>query len=223
MEKRRRAEVKRSDAPPAGVLLMLGIIFFSIVIALVVTGCKGFFIGPTLTSVSVGPSSPSVTIGKTQQMSATATYDNGSTDTVTTSASWSTSDATIATVSSTGLVTGVASGSATISATVDGVSGSTTVTVTVADLKSISVTPTSYTISSGQTEQYDAIGLLADGTTTDLTSSVTWTSSNTAAATIDSSGLATALTVSSNTSTNITAKSGSITSNTAVLTVDTTQ
>jgi trimeric autotransporter adhesin len=186
---------------------------------LAITGCKGFFIGPTLTTVTIAPSTPSVAIGKTQQMTATGTYDNSSTETITDSASWASSDVTIATVGSTGLVTGIASGSATISATLAGVSGSTTVNVTVANLASISITPASQSISSGATQQYTAIGTLQNGTTTDLTDSVTWTSSNTAAATIDSSGLATAQSATSTETTNITAQSGSMTSNTAVLTV----
>jgi hypothetical protein len=197
------------------------IIFWVLIGSVTVTipGCKNFFVGPTLTTVNIGPSTPSIAVGKTQPMSATGTYDNGTTETITDTASWSTSDVAIATVSAAGLVTGVASGSATISATLDGVSGSTTVNVVTAGLKSISITPTSPSISSGLTEQFTAIGTLEDGTTVDLTSSVTWTSSNTAVATIDSSGLATALTVSSSETTNITAQSGSITSNTAVLKV----
>jgi hypothetical protein len=185
----------------------------------VIVGCKGFFIGPTLTTVTLAPSTPSVAVGKTQQMTATGTYDNSSTETITDTAGWASSDVTIATVSSTGLVTGVASGSVTISATSGGVSGSTTVNVTVANLASISITPASQSISSGATQQYTAIGILQNGTTVDLTSSVTWSSSNTAVATIDSAGLATAQSVSSTGTTDITAKSGSITSNTAVLTV----
>jgi uncharacterized protein YjdB len=193
--------------------------FIATVFVVTMTGCKGFFIGPTLSTITIAPSTPSVAVGKTQQMMATGTYDNGSTDNVTDSASWASSDVSIATISSTGLVAGVASGTATISATLDGVSGSTTVTVTVANLSSISITPSSQSISSGAMQQYTAIGILQNGNTTDLTNSVTWTSSNTAAATIDSSGLATAQTVSSTETTNITAKSGNITSDTAVLTV----
>lgn len=187
--------------------------------ALMTAGCKNFFIGPTLTTVTVTPSTPSVAVGKTQQMVATGTYDNGTTDTVTDSASWSTSDNTIAMVSSTGLMTGVASGTATISATLNAVSGSTTVTVTVANLSSISITSTSQSLSSGQTAQFTATGILQNGNSVDLTDSVTWTSSNTAAATIDSSGLATAQTVTSTQTTNVTAQSGSITSNAITLTV----
>jgi uncharacterized protein YjdB len=198
-----------------GIKLLIG---FCVVIG--VSSCNGFFIGPTLSTVTVTPSTPSIAIGKTQQMIATGTYDNSSTDNITDSASWASSDTSIATVSSTGLVTGVAQGSATISATLDGISGSTTVTVTVANLSSISITPSSKSISSGQTQQYTAIGILQNGNTVDLTNSVTWSSSNTTAATIDDSGLVTAKTVSSSATTNITAKSGSTTSNTAVLTVE---
>ena len=186
---------------------------------LLIAGCKNFFIPPALTTVTVSPSTPSVAVGKTQQMIATGTYDNGVTDTVTDSASWSTSDNTIATVSSTGLVTGVATGTATISATLDGISGSTTVTVTLANLSSISITTTSQSLSSGQTAQFTATGILQNGDTVNLTNSVTWASSNTTAATIDSSGLATAQTVTSNQTTSITAVSGSVTSNAITLTV----
>ncbi|HET6215735.1 MAG TPA: Ig-like domain-containing protein [Acidobacteriaceae bacterium] len=187
---------------------------------LVIAGCKGFFIGPALTTVTLAPSTPSIAIGKTQQMTATGTYDNSSTETITDSASWASSDVATATVSSTGLVTGIASGSATISATLVGVSGSTTVNVTVASLASISITQASQSISSGATQQYTAVGILQNGTTVDLTSSVTWSSSNTTVATIDSAGLATAQSLSSTGTTNITANSGSVTSNTAVLTVN---
>ncbi|HEY4047436.1 MAG TPA: Ig-like domain-containing protein [Acidobacteriaceae bacterium] len=187
--------------------------------ASIIIGCKGFFIGPKLTTVTLAPSTPSVGVGKTQQMTATGTYDDSSTATITDSASWSSSDVATATVGSTGLVTGVASGSATISATFAAISGSTTVNVTVANLASISITPATQSIASGATQQYTAIGVLQNGNTVDLTSSVTWKSSNTAVATIVSSGLATAKTVTSTQTTNITAQSGSITGNTAVLTV----
>ena len=209
--KREDTQAKRSII----IFSLVGLVFY----AFLATGCKDFFIGPALTTVTVAPSTPSVAIGKTQQMTATGTYDNGVTDTVTDSASWSTSDNTIATVSSTGLVTGVAAGSATISATLDGLSGSTTVTVTEANLTSISITTSSQSISSGQTAQFTATGFLQNGNTVDLTDSVTWTSSNTAAATIDNSGLATAQSISSSETTTITAKSGNTTSNAITLTV----
>jgi uncharacterized protein YjdB len=200
-------------------LTLAAILLGLLVILLPLVGCNGFFVDPALTAVTVTPSSPSVAVGETQQMTATGTYDDGSKQSITDGVSWTTSDASVATVSATGLVKGVATGSVTISATASALSGSTTVTVTASTLTSISITPTSVSLSSGQSQQFTAIGLLQNGNTLNMTTSVTWTSSNTAAATIDSSGLAVAKTVTTSTTTNITAQSGSVTSNTAVITV----
>ncbi len=179
--------------------------------------CNGFFVDPTLTSISVTPTTPSVAVGSTKQMTATGTYDDGKTKNITGSVSWSSDDDSEATVSDGGLVTGVAAGTVSVTATSGTISGSTSVTVTLANLRSIAVTPTSASITSDQTQQFTAIGTLDDGTTVDITDAVTWKSSNKSVATIDSSGLATAQGTGT---TNITAVSGSITSNTAVLTVN---
>jgi uncharacterized protein YjdB len=171
----------------------------------------------TLSSIAVTPETPYVQAGGTKQMTATGTYSDGSTKTITSTVDWSSSDTSEATVSGTGLVTGVAPGTVTLTAALDSLSGTTSVTVTIANLASIAVTPNNASILSDGTEQFKAIGTLTDGTTTDITGEVTWNSSNTSVATINSSGLATAQATGT---TNITANSGSITSNTAVLNVD---
>ena len=205
---------KRRRSKPIGARLAA-----SMAISLCFSGCAKFFPDPKLTNVAVLPTSPTIAVGKTQQMEAVGTYDDGHKESITDGVSWTTSSDQIASLSSTGLVTGVSVGSATISATASFQSGSTSVSVTVADLKAISINPSNSSVSSGKSQQFAAIGTLQNGNTVDVTTSVTWTSSNTAAATINSSGLASAQTVSSSATTNITAKSGSITSNTAVLTV----
>lgn len=82
----------------------------------------------TVTSVTVAPSSVSLISGATQQLSATANLSNNTTQIVTSSATWKSSDTTVATVSA-GLVTAVSSGTATITATYGGQTGSSTVTV----------------------------------------------------------------------------------------------
>jgi len=183
-------------------------------------GCRGFFVNPTLTTITVGPATPSVQQGSTLQMTATGTFDDGSKKTLTANVTWSTSDVATATVSSSGVVTGVAPGTATITATSGTVSGSTTVTITVANLVSIAVTPTNPSIKQGATQQFTAIGTIQGGGTVDLTTSATWNSSNPTAATIDANGLATAQSVTVTQTTNITATSGSIVSTAAVLTVN---
>jgi trimeric autotransporter adhesin len=79
-------------------------------------------------SVSIAPLTPTVPVNSTVQLSATVRDARGEvlTDRPVT---WSASDATVAFVSSTGLVLGLRAGTTTITATVDGVRGSTTVTV----------------------------------------------------------------------------------------------
>jgi 6-phosphogluconolactonase (cycloisomerase 2 family) len=59
-----------------------------------------------------------------------------------------------------------------------------------ATLKSIAVTPTGTTIAAGATQQFAAAGAFSDGSMADITSTVTWTSSDTTSASISSSGLA---------------------------------
>ncbi len=51
-------------------------------------GCTGFFVNPTLTGVTVGPTA-TIQQGKTVQMTATGTYNDGSTKTITSGVFWS--------------------------------------------------------------------------------------------------------------------------------------
>jgi hypothetical protein len=118
--------------------------------------------------------------------------DNSAQD-VTSQVTWSSSQPTIATVSnaagSAGLVVGAALGSSIISATsASGIAATAPVTVTAATLASIQVTPNNATVANGLTEQFAAIGTYTDGSTQDLTSQVTWASSNTGAATVSNAG-----------------------------------
>lgn len=54
-------------------------------------GCTGFFVNPTLTGVSVGPSGLTLNVNQTWQMTATGTYDDGSQKTLTSGVVWSSS------------------------------------------------------------------------------------------------------------------------------------
>lgn len=69
----------------------------------------------------------------------------------------------------------------------NGISGSTTLTVTPSVLVSIAVTPANPTLSAGFTQQFTATGTFSDGTTENLTSQVTWISSSGAVAAISNS------------------------------------
>lgn len=84
---------------------------------------------PAAASVSVSPSPVSLTVGATEGLQATVRDGSGTVAGGT--VAWTTSNAAVATVSSTGLVTAVGAGSATITATAGSVSGTAAVTVRV--------------------------------------------------------------------------------------------
>jgi hypothetical protein len=87
------------------------------------------FNSATLSSVAVTPTNPTIPTGSTLQFTAIATYSDGSTQDVTGTATWASSNTTVATISSGGLATGSRSGTTTISATQGGIAGSTPLTV----------------------------------------------------------------------------------------------
>ncbi|MBJ6725984.1 N,N-dimethylformamidase beta subunit family domain-containing protein [Geomesophilobacter sediminis] len=83
----------------------------------------------------------------------------------------------------------------------------TPASTTAPTLVSLSVTPAAPTLLVGTTQQFTATGTYTDGSTQDLTSQVTWSTSNAAVATVAASGLATAVASGSST---ITATSGTL-------------
>src|SRR5882672_1160484 len=103
--------------------------FPAILLLVVLSGCDGFFVDPTLTDIAVAPPTPSLLQNSTLQMTAAGTYDDGNTKTITGTALWSTSDATVAAISKGGTLTGVGPGTASITASSGSVSGSTTVVI----------------------------------------------------------------------------------------------
>jgi len=148
-----------------------------------------------LTQLTVSPATATVAEQTGTQFDAVGTFADGSTQNLTSSVTWSSAPPSVATVSVTaptkGFATGLASGSATITALFAGESGSAALTVTNATLKSIAIAPTNPDIAAGSSEQFTATGTFSDGTTENLTSQVTWTSSNVSVATVSPSGLAT--------------------------------
>src|SRR5205823_8017698 len=83
-----------------------------------------------IASISVSPSAPSVNIGATVQLSATA-RDAGGNVLTGRAFTWASGNNSIASVNSSGQVTGVAAGSTSITATNGAISGTANVTVTV--------------------------------------------------------------------------------------------
>jgi hypothetical protein len=138
-------------------------------------GCSGFFVDPTRTGITIGPTT-TIQTGSTVQMSAVGTYNDGTTKALTSSVNWSSGSTTIATVSKSGLVTGVSQGQATITGASGTQTGTATITVTIGGLTSIKVTTQDglTNIQFGSSEQFVATGT-ANGKQVDITDSVTWT------------------------------------------------
>jgi trimeric autotransporter adhesin len=151
-------------------------------------GCHGFFVNPTLTSIAVTPSSVSLIVNQTQQLTATGTFGDNSTKDLTGSADWTTSDATVATVSAGGRVTAASSitnppGTATITATSSGIIGTSTITVNTGVLTAIviSVSPNANP-AAGSGLTFTALGTFTGSSQQqNITSQVTWISDNTTA------------------------------------------
>lgn len=155
---------------------------------------------PKVTAISVASSSATITeIGGTYRINPTFTPSTSS-DTVT----YTSSNTTIATVDSNGVVTALKQGSATITIALKSNSSvKATVAITVSpSIDKITLSNTSYTF-----EAVNKTKLITASLSASLAKqSITWTSSNTAIATVDSNGLITSKGVGTCT---ITAKAGS--------------
>ncbi|MGY4014256.1 beta strand repeat-containing protein [Aeromonas molluscorum] len=156
----------------------------------------------TVTSATLNPNGLSITTppltlaaGLTAQLAANGSYDDGSNLDVTASVSWTSSAPAVATVSPSGLVTAVAPGSATITGSLNGETATLAVTVTNATLNTngLVITTPPLTLAAGLISQLAATGSYSDGSSQNVTASVNWSSSNTAAATVSPSGLVTAV------------------------------
>ena len=158
-----------------------------------VFGTSSVTVSTTLTSITLAPNPASVLVNSNLQFSATGHYSDGSSQDITNQVSWTSSDPTKATITpNAGLAVGKASGQTTITATQGSVSGTDTLTVK-ALLQSISVSPLCPGVQVTKTQQLTATGFFNDGTSQDLTSSATWSSSDNTKATVNSSGLASGL------------------------------
>lgn len=144
-----------------------------------------------LTAITVSPATPSLPVDTAQQFTATGSYSDGSSRDLTALVAWNSSSTTAATVDMNGLATGLAAGTTTISATLNGITGSTLLTVTAPSISYITVTPVGLTLGVGINQQFTATATYSDGSSQDLVSGVTWTSSSTSVATVDNTGLAT--------------------------------
>ena len=137
-------------------------------------------------SVTINGGDFSTTAGAVKQLAVTVLPAGATNKNVV----WSSSDESIAAVSSTGLVTAVSGGTAVITAKArddSGVSGSITANVSFVDIESIAIAGGNFSLIAGYTKQLTPNILPANASN----SSLTWSSSNTDVATVSQTGLVT--------------------------------
>jgi len=148
----------------------------------------------TLTSLNVTPTDLTtnpIPLGTVQQFTATGTFSDNSTQDITGTVAWSASPTSVASITTSGLATAKDIGTFTVTATSGAITGSVSAAVSAADLVSIAVLPANAIIAQNTTQQFSATGTFNDGSTHNLTTEVTWSSSDTTDAPIGSaSGLA---------------------------------
>jgi trimeric autotransporter adhesin len=161
--------------------------------------------GAVLTAIEIEPLDPAMPAGTTEPFTATGIYSDSSTQDITSSVDWSTSDADVAAVTASGVVTAGNTGTATITATdpATSVSGASIVTVTPAELTAIQILPSAPNVAKGTSLQFTAEGIYSDLSTRVLTDDVTWQSGSPTIASISngttSRGFAVALDIGSTT------------------------
>ncbi len=179
------------------------------------SGTGTLTVARTLMSLTVAPASASIAKGQQQQFTATAAYTDGFTQDATTSVNWASSNAAVAPISNRpatatrpgtqGLATGAQQGGPiTIQATLADAlghlkTGTAALTVTAAVPVSISIAPAPLALTrnagmgGGNTRQLTATETSSDGTKTDVSQTVTWSSDNPIVATVDANGFAAAV------------------------------
>lgn len=172
-----------------------------------------------LLSFAIMPPTATIAVGQIQQFMAIAAYNDEILEDNTEVAWWAAGEETVAHFAERGVATTLAPGDTTIYAGMGERFSATpaTLTVTPTTLITFTLAPKDPTRAVGESAQFRVTGTLTDGTTEDLTQTVTWTSSNSTVATITSpGGLAMALTPGTTT---ITAAYRGVPSTSATMTV----
>ncbi len=144
-------------------------------------------------ALEIAPLSPTRAVGQTVQFTAS---EGGGRTAFLGPSTWTSTTPTVATVSSTGLATALTRGTPVIRASAFSaavfatITGETTLTV-LPVLTALTIPPGTLSSPVGESFQLQALGTFTDASTRDLTSLVTWATSNAAVAAVAAGGLVT--------------------------------
>jgi hypothetical protein len=126
-------------------------------------------------AIQITPSSPNVSVPQSTQLRAIASYADGTTLDVTSTAAWASSVAAVAPSVSQGLLTCEAAGISQISASIGAMVAAASVTCSAPQVEDVRLETTPLVIRSNAPFQYHLLADYSNGTTTDVTASAAWT------------------------------------------------
>jgi trimeric autotransporter adhesin len=147
-----------------------------------------------LAQITIAPANKSIPTGSTLQLSATGVFSDGTQQDVTSSVTWEVTPSTVASIDAQGDLDGLGAGVAQVSATYQGIVGNTSTTIGLPALVQIALHSKLSSLPVGESESVTATGTFSDGSTQNLTDSVTWKSSPLTVASITAQGDLKALT-----------------------------
>ncbi len=145
-----------------------------------------------LLGIGLSPSNPIMVVNETIAFEAKAFYADYSNEVITNEVDWISSDERVATVDSGGTATALSEGTASIIASyTDGMSAKVELTVSGADVSSVSLSPSTVDVEVGDRVQLIANATFSDGSTGNIAASCDWTSVDAGVAQVDGAGLVT--------------------------------
>ncbi|MCR9910982.1 Ig-like domain-containing protein [Vibrio campbellii] len=143
-----------------------------------------------LEGIQILPADLTLPVGRTQQYTAMGLYSDGTTKDLTNVVAWQSGSSEHVDMSSEGIASANNStSSVTIDACFNGTIGSASLKVTDAVLDGLQVLPTNTSIPVGHSQSFRAIGTFSDGSRREITSEVSWVSSDLTSATVSAHGL----------------------------------
>jgi hypothetical protein len=141
-----------------------------------------------LTAIVIGPDPLIVPIGTDVQLTATGTFDDGSSEDITDRVEFSVAEGSSVTVTPTGLARGVAEGSSRVVARLGQVEGDATAMVTTALPDLVKLSLMDFRMAQLQRVRFHATAVLTDGAMLDVTATAAYSSDNPAVAAVGAPG-----------------------------------
>lgn len=155
------------------------------------TGSASVTVGSAaLVNITVNAHESSLPLGESEPLTATGTFSDGTTQTVTQSATWNSSAPQVASINDAGMIEGKALGTTTIAATVGSVAGTAKLTISPAVAVVLNITPAATSLLLGDSTQLQAIATFSDGTSQNMTATATWSSSQPGIVSVSTAGQA---------------------------------